>query len=385
MSKIILISHKYSTFYGGIERYIFDTVSLMKDKNYTVYGLFEDDFNECSKQFITPFDKVFSLKDNDIYTILSELKNKVVNVFIHKLYDIKLFRFLQDNFITTLFVHDHDYYCMRGHKYYSFNRKNCYRAFNTCFCTICARPLYRDVNGKVRFKSAKPFFRKKLLDVSRKCDMFVVLSEHMRNNLILNKYPESKIKKIYPIINISENLNIKGNDNEILFIGQLIRGKGVDLLLDSLKKMNLDFKLNIVGKGNDESFIKNLIHEYKLEDKVNMVGFTLETDKWYDSASLVAVPSRWQEPFGLIGGEAYSHFKPVVAFDVGGISEWLKDGVNGFLVNEYDTKTFAEKIEFLLTHKNKSEKMGIAGNSFMKENFTADKFISEIKHLIGDI
>jgi len=51
-------------------------------------------------------------------------------------------------------------------------------------------------------------------------------------------------------------------------------------------------------------------------------------------ASVVAVPSLWPEPFGLSGLEAGIHGVPAVAFDVGGIREWLRDGVNGVLVRE---------------------------------------------------
>jgi glycosyltransferase involved in cell wall biosynthesis len=52
------------------------------------------------------------------------------------------------------------------------------------------------------------------------------------------------------------------------------------------------------------------------------------------SASVIAVPSLWPEPFGLVGLEAAVHGVPAVAFDVGGIGEWLRDDVNGRLVRE---------------------------------------------------
>ena len=49
------------------------------------------------------------------------------------------------------------------------------------------------------------------------------------------------------------------------------------------------------------------------------------------SSDLLVVPSTWPEPFGLVGVEAGSHGLPAAAFAVGGIPEWLSDGVNGRL------------------------------------------------------
>jgi len=385
MNKKILIAHKYCGFIGGVEKYIFDTVSLLKKHGFSVYGIFEEELNQNSKQFKSIFDKVFFVDIDNIKQTIAELKkDNFEHAFIHKLQNIELFKMLQMNFLTTLFVHDHDYYCMRGHKYYSFCNKNCRRPFNTCICSICARPFCRDNSGKIKFRSVRPFLRRKLFRVTRKCDSFVVLSEHMKNNLILNKYPLEKIKKIYPVISVHYRKFQKGNKRELLYIGQLIRGKGVDILLKALTYIKGDFKLNIVGKGNAENSINNLVSEYGMQDKVNMVGFTLDTEKWYKSASVIVVPSRWQEPFGLIGGEAYSYFKPVVGFNVGGISEWLEDGVNGFLVTENDIKAFAGRIEYLLDNPLEAEKMGKIGNCMTKELFNEEVYLNEIQHLLGE-
>jgi glycosyltransferase involved in cell wall biosynthesis len=56
-----------------------------------------------------------------------------------------------------------------------------------------------------------------------------------------------------------------------------------------------------------------------------------EKDKLLKQSDLVVVPSLWPEPFGMVGLEACMHGVPVVAFDSGGVREWLQDGVNGFL------------------------------------------------------
>ena len=383
--KKIIIAHKYCGFIGGIEKYIYESVLLLKQRGFLVWGIFEEEIAQNSSEFKKPFDKIiFSGEYNTIDVIDKIKQDNFINVFIHKLTKIDLFKALQKNFRTTLFVHDHDYYCMKGHKYYTFSRKNCTKAFSLCACACCDLPIHRNANGKIQYRSKNHFLKYKLFKTSRKCDSFVVLSEHMKKNLIMNKFPFKKIKKIYPVIKLKEDKKVTGNSLEFLYIGQLIRGKGVDLLLKAISHLKCDFKLNIVGKGNDETLINSLISEYGLQDKVNMVGFTLDTGKWYKSASFIVVPSRWQEPFGLIGGEAYSYFKPVIAFDVGGIEEWLKDGINGFLIKENSVEKFADKIKFFLDNPKKAENMGEAGNKLIKNSYNEKIYYEKMLELTGD-
>ncbi len=65
-------------------------------------------------------------------------------------------------------------------------------------------------------------------------------------------------------------------------------------------------------------------------------------------ASVIVVPSRWPEPFGLAGPEALLHGRPVVAYRVGGIADWLVDGVNGFTVQCGDRAALFEAVRTLL-------------------------------------
>jgi glycosyltransferase involved in cell wall biosynthesis len=384
-NKKILIVHKYTGFIGGIERYIFDTVSLLRKNGYLVYGLFEERICQNSDKFESVFNIVSFVEKGNIKSQINDFLEKGVrSAFIHKITIPSLFKILQDKFTSTLFIHDHDYYCMKSHKYYPFTRSNCHRPFNTFICSICAQPLYRTKSGRISLKSVKPLMKQKIFHLSRKCDNFVVLSEHMRDNLIINNYDEDKIIKIYPVIEDNVSVGETTKDRYLLFVGQIIRGKGLDLLLQALTMVKGAFKLNIVGKGNDEGYIKNLVKEYNLESKINFVGFTLDIASWYNSANMVIVPSRWQEPFGLIGGEAFSYKKPVIGFDVGGISEWLKNEVNGFLINENDTNELASKIDYLLENPKIAEKMGLAGNEMLKNMFNETEYLKNILKLTGN-
>ena len=91
---------------------------------------------------------------------------------------------------------------------------------------------------------------------------------------------------------------------------------------------------------------------------------------------MVVIPSIWTEPFALVGIEAMSHAKPVVAFDVGGINEWLKDNINGFLVKNVDIRTLAERIEILLADPNLAKRFGMRGKQMVERDFTVENHIT---------
>ena len=169
-----------------------------------------------------------------------------------------------------------------------------------------------------------------LMREARKCNAFAVISAYMRNNLLMNGFNVNSIYKLYPFKQLKDSVfrqEHKDGPPVILYVGQLVRGKGVDLLLTALSKLDIDFKAYIVGGNNDESYLKEMSSELGLSNKVVFTGWQNNPDEYFEKADVVAFPSRWQEPFGLVGIEAFAFRKPVVAFDVGGVSEWLTDAL----------------------------------------------------------
>ena len=80
----------------------------------------------------------------------------------------------------------------------------------------------------------------------------------------------------------------------------------------------------------------------------------------------------------MVGIEAMSYGKPVVAFDVGGIPEWLDHGVTGFLVPPWDLKEMAERISFLLDNPNVAHEMGVGGRRRVERDFTQETHIARL-------
>jgi glycosyltransferase involved in cell wall biosynthesis len=78
-----------------------------------------------------------------------------------------------------------------------------------------------------------------------------------------------------------------------------------------------------------------------------------------------------------------SYEKPVVAFNVGGIPDWLADNETGFLVKRMDIAGMAEKISLLLKDKSLADKMGKAGRLKVEREFTAGIFINNLLDIYG--
>ncbi|MBN2828845.1 MAG: glycosyltransferase family 4 protein, partial [Candidatus Cloacimonetes bacterium] len=226
----------------------------------------------------------------------------------------------------------------------------------------------------------------RLLDNIKRCDISLVMSDYMQHNLYKNGWNQERVRKLYPIYNVGERLPKPSNNVPVLlYVGQLIKGKGVDYLLQAVSKIFHPLRLIIVGAGNEETNIRNMIKNLKLEDRVELIGWTTDVEKYYRQADVVVVPSRWQEPFGLVGLEAFAYQTPVVAFNVGGISEWLSDQKTGLLAKPRDVKDLAVKIESLIGNTSLAIDLGKEGYTFVRDNFSEKKYLTEFYKIIEEI
>ena len=237
-------------------------------------------------------------------------------VVVHKCTDAAaLERFPPEK--TTLYVHDHDPVCPRSYAYTPL-RRNCTRVSGLWPCLFCA-PLC---------KNPKPALARVLAQKRRKRTMarlhrIVVLSEFMKSRLVANGLPADRIVVRPPEIPVRGGGPAAAPDGEIdlLFVGQLIRGKGVQLLLPAMARMKRRRTLDIVGTGNLEPALRALAEKLGLADRVRFRGFRTDPQDWMRAAACVVVPSFWQEPYGLVAAEAVALGKPVVAFAIGGLPE----------------------------------------------------------------
>lgn len=123
-----------------------------------------------------------------------------------------------------------------------------------------------------------------------------------------------------------------------------------------------------------------------LEKQVHFVGWVKhkDLDIYYQRASIVVIPSVWPENFPTVCLEAMGASRPVIGTNVGGISEIIVDGVNGYLVEPRSAEQIAEKAIKLFSDEDLLKKFG--KNARKKaEEFTIEKYAENIEKIYKDL
>lgn len=131
----------------------------------------------------------------------------------------------------------------------------------------------------------------------------------------------------------------------VLFVGNLIKRKNVDSLLEAKKIANSDYYLVVVGDGPLYKKLTKKVEDENIRDVI-FTGSRGDVENIIPSCDLLILPS-YSESFGLVLIEALACGKPVIGSDVGGISEIINDDV-GLLINPKKVSTIAKAIDKLV-------------------------------------
>lgn len=172
-------------------------------------------------------------------------------------------------------------------------------------------------------------------------------------------------------------LGIGADEVVVAFLGQIREIKGVaDFIAMARQIPHRNARFLIAGECRDPRKFPGSYSEQDLERlaggdrRIRYIGYVKEVENVYHTADVVVVPSRWQEPLGLINLEAGACRKPVVATRVGGIPEVVEDGVNGYLVEPGDVDALAARVAALIADPALRARMGEAGRARVEHDFT---------------
>lgn len=229
---------------------------------------------------------------------------------------------------------------------------------------------------------------KDLMALAYKNVKFITVSESSRKDIWKLGLGGVGIEVVYPGVdlnNLTPNPEIKSPIPTILYFGRLKYYKSVDVLIKAFKRVTdkiPETQLIIAGSGEEENNLKYLTGRLELEQKVEFKGRVSNENKaaLLQKAWVLVNPS-FMEGWGITTIEANACGAPVIASNVPGLRDSVRDGETGYLVQKGNVVAFSEKIIKIISDKDLREKMGKEGLIWAKNfdwNKTSEKFLSII-------
>jgi len=185
-----------------------------------------------------------------------------------------------------------------------------------------------------------------------------------------------------------ENLSMTQpiNDSATQIIGtiaNLYKTKGIEYLIEAAnilytKHLIQNTKFIVIGKGAERSKLETLIKKYSLENNFFLTGHIQEARKYLKAFDIFVLPSVKEGfPYALL--EAASAEIPIIATEVGGVPEIIKNNKTCILAKTKNSQDLAEKINEILNNRELSETMTRNAANSVKENFSLQRMIEQTK------
>ncbi len=413
--KILHIVNTYAPV-GGIETYILDLLPLLAKRGHENALIYRQAHARTPQTLDSSIHHVPVTTDpaGDRQKIAELIERERPSlIYLHDVYDSGVMELAAQLAPTVGYVHIFYPVCPGLGKLYKRGDQICERAYGTG----CIPQIYLRRCASARHpRSVARIMRntRRYLEAYRKLTRVTVASRYMRDLMVQNGIAADKIDVLPYFVPIPDSLddgpagnfgnsdsrytvrtvsgigipdtNSKGsfgNSNSrsnILFAGRLEYEKGAPYLLRAARRINAPFTLQIAGDGSLRSDYMALAQELGIADRVTFTQWLApdELQAAYRRSVVTVMPTIMAEPFGKVGVEAMANGRPVVAFNVGGIPDWLIDGYNGFLVPPRDEKQLAARLEQVLLDAELADEMGRNGRVYVKENYTQDKHLDRL-------
>jgi glycosyltransferase involved in cell wall biosynthesis len=252
------------------------------------------------------------------------------------------------------------------------------------FAPVSARIVFRRVSFPLR-KSRFTRFK-----YTWGIDCIVAISKSISSQLQIGGLPASKIKIIYEGMDLSlcnqdPNRAFRRPDEPIVVgtVAHLSSEKGLNFLIEAaslIPDAGKRLRFVIVGSGACLQELKALAQTKGVADIFHFAGFQTNIFHYLNTFSLFVLPSLSE---GLSSAilEAMAASLPVIATNVGGIPELVRNGDNGLLVPPEDSAALAHAILHLADNPETARQMGIRGRQLIEEQFTLDRKIAETEQL----
>ncbi|MBP9947278.1 MAG: glycosyltransferase family 4 protein [Vicinamibacteria bacterium] len=355
--------NEHAAFVGGAEQYVYETARLMASHG-VQNTLLYDPLARFDPEFLKPFARAYPLiKPSDQIRALG-----ADVVYLHRVAGAeRLHAIAQSTDRAVRFFHDHRALCLREHKYTTLRHHTCTKPIGTG-CYACLGFVGSN-NGALTLRTLGPLYEE--LEASRELARTVVASRYLKRHLVAHGFDADRIDVAPLYADRPHAVVVPRDERHLVFVGQLIRGKGVDVLLEAMAHLPKYIRLTIVGSGRQELELLAQADRLGLLSRVHFTGEKrgVDRDRLVASAAALVLPSRSPETFGLVGLEAFRLGTPVVASRVGGIPEWLEEDETGLLVPAGDPVRLARALRLVVDAPGFARTLGERGRESWRARF----------------
>ena len=295
-------------------------------------------------------------------------------IHIHQLDDPSIVRALRTR--APVVISAHGYPACTSGLYYFRPGHECTRAHGAgCWPNLIARGCAHGFDPRPLPAS----FRRAGLAVQalRCADLAVAYSSSVERHLANNGIERRRVIPLFPTMTPQAGGGHAGR-RRVVFAGRVVATKGLGVLIRAAREVQGEFI--VCGDGWQLDAMRRLARRVGVDARVDFKGWLSAEALAAElaNASVVALPSLWPEPFGLVGIEALSAGRPVVASATGGVAEWLQDGRSGLCVPPGDPRALARALNELLGDPERQRAMGAAGSEFVAAHFSAECHVAAL-------
>jgi glycosyltransferase involved in cell wall biosynthesis len=342
---------------GGIESYLDEAVGGLSRQGHEIAFLCESDVPTDRAHISLP-------TGSPVWCAASVGRQRALDgltawapdiIYVHRIMDYELEASAIVLAPAVFFAHDYQRTCLSGSK--TFSRpaiRPCSRPFGWP-CLALYIPRQCGKSGPAAIWKAFGV-KSRQLELLRRYSAVITHSQHMRTEYLRQGFGAEFVHQIPfhldhvdpPSFERADNAREAGegvatpskSPARLLFAGRMERLKGGQILLDALPAiaagLRRSIEISFAGEGSSRPRWQAQAERVEAANSNIRIRFhdwldQSQLEALEDKCDLLVVPSLWPEPFGRVGGEAGLRHLPVAAFAVGGIPEWLIDGVNGYL------------------------------------------------------
>lgn len=352
---------------GGVATYVHHVVPALRDRGHEVL------MAELWSQSDSIHDVQERLSDLDDLARLGD-KFRPDVTHIHS----QLPGYGQLRSAAVLTAHEHSAFCPSGGRYLASRRRCCERSVGLANCLWghfvdnCGSRSPSSMRDRFKVTAAATEFS----------GHWIAPSSYTQEGLLKRGLDPCRIHlvanpQVAPHSDCAPRI---AGDPSILFLGRLVPNKGCDVLVRALAELPPASRLVVVGDGPERSKLEQLATTLGVASRIEFTGWENPegVKERLRQARVLAVPSLWPEPFGLVALEAYAAGCPVVASASGGLVDLIEEGVTGRLVQPDNPLELSRALLPYLLDADLATRAGMAGQEMAERRFS---FVEHLESL----